>query len=363
MELRPSGAEVMLRIAAPLWLADKGFHAILATGAHEGSYANSLRNVGFQVFSIPFRKSFGYFSEVYSLIRRHRFTAVHIHTEQANVFYGLVARLAGVSRVVHTVHNVFPFTGTLRLVRIAMRKGLKLLGITAVSVGRSVSENEEFHLRNRTLTIPNWFDSSVFRLPSAEERAAARAAYGIDDRPVCLTLGNCNDWKNHSLLLRALQVLRETNDHWLYLHAGAEEEEKSERALAQQLGILSQCSFLGPVAEPQRLLWAADFFVMPSKREGFSIAAIEAAACGLPLILTDVPGLRDLKATMADALWAPLEPGALAQAIQLAFQRFSFRSESNAASAQEHFSVEVGASAYSKLYAGAQPLPLPTGAR
>ncbi len=190
MELRPSGAEVMLRIAAPFWFSHGKSHAILATGSSEGSYANSLRAAGFEVFHIPFHKRIKFFYQVYRLIRGCHFDAVHIHTEQANVFYGIAARIAGVHRIVHTIHNVFPFTGSLRLVRISMRRGLRMLGATPVAVGPSVAANEEQVLLNPTVVIPNWYDASVFRPPSREERAAARRSYGIQDgRPVVATLG------------------------------------------------------------------------------------------------------------------------------------------------------------------------------
>jgi glycosyltransferase involved in cell wall biosynthesis len=355
-ELRPSGAEVMLRIAAPIWFVGANSHVILATGAVEGSYAGSLRAAGFEIVHIPFRKRVRFFYKVFTLIRCGQFDAVHIHTEQANVFYGIVARLAGVDRIVHTIHNVFPFTGLLRLVRIAMRQGLRVLGATPVAVGPSVAANEEQHLWNRTVIIPNWYDASLFRPPSQEERAAARRSYGIQDsRPVIATVGNCNEWKNHPLLFKALKLLLKKRDDWLYLHAGAEDKCRSERLLAAELGVAERCSFLGLIDDPRSVLWAADIFVMPSLREGFSIAAIEAAACGLPLVLSAVPGLRDLKTRMSDGFWVQLEPEAVADGIERAYLRFPSGSAGNASSARTEFGVEIGATAYYDLYAGARP--------
>ena len=355
MELRPSGAEVMLRIAAPFWFAGDNSHAILATGSVEGPYAGPLRAAGFKVFHIPFRKRVKFFYEVCALIRRGGYDAVHIHTEQANVFYGVAARLAGVHRIVHTIHNVFPFTGLLRLVRIGMRQGLRWLGATPVAVGSSVADNEKQVLWNRTMVISNWYDAGVFRPPSQEERVAARQSYGIQDsRPVIATLGNCNEWKNHSLLFSALKLLLERRDDWFYLHAGGEDKRGSERLLAAELGVADRCLFLGMTDNARSVLWAADLFVMPSIREGLGNAAIEAAACGLPLVLSDVPGLRDLKAVMPDGLWVRLEPAALAYAIEAVHSRFPSGSAGNASSARAAFNVEVGANAYYDLYAGAR---------
>jgi glycosyltransferase involved in cell wall biosynthesis len=352
-ELRPSGAEVMLRIAAPLWFGAANPHAILATGRAEGPYAESLRAARFEVFHIPFRKKIGYFCAVYSLIRHGGFDVVHIHTEQANAYYGVVARLAGVHRIVHTIHSTFAFKGLLRVVRMAMRHGLRLLGATPVAVGLSVAENERRTFWNRPVVISNWYDGELFCQPRPADRVSAREKYRVgNNRPIIVTLGNCAKVKNHPLVFYALKELLRRRADWFYLHAGGEDTETSERLLASDLGVAQHCSFLGYTDDPRSVLWAADVFVMSSKLEGCGIAAIEAAACGLPLVLTDVPGLRDLKATVLDAYWVPPEPTALADAIEAAYLRFPSGSAGNASAVRAVFGVERGAKAYYDLYAG-----------
>jgi glycosyltransferase involved in cell wall biosynthesis len=352
-ELRPSGAEVMLRIAAPWWFAADRPHAILATAEEEGPFAGRLREAGYQVHHIRFSKTLRFFIEVYVLIRLGRYDAVHIHTERVNLVYAIVARLAGAGEVIHTIHSTFTFTGGLRLVRGFMRAGLRWLGVSEVSVGASVLENEIRRFFNPTIVISNWYDDKLFRQPTHEERLAARAAQGInDDRPVIVTLGNCEPVKNHGAVIRAQQILVRKRRDWFYLHAGGEDAERTERTLAADLGVARRCAFLGYARDPISVLWAADVFVMSSFREGFSIAAIEAAACGLPLVLTDVPGLRDLKATIPDGFWVQPEPAAIAGAIEAAYLRFPSGSAGNASSVRGAFGIETGAKAYYDLYAG-----------
>ena len=123
-ELRPSGAEVMLRIAAPSWFPVDRPHTILATAKEEGPFAGRLREAGYQVHHVRFSKTLRFFIRIYALIRRERYDAVHIHTERANLVYAIVARLAGVDQVIHTIHANFAFTGGLRVVRKFMRVGL-----------------------------------------------------------------------------------------------------------------------------------------------------------------------------------------------------------------------------------------------
>lgn len=351
-ELRPSGAEVMLQLAAPFWFSASGTQAILATGSCEGPYASRLRAVGFSVHHKTFAKKLSFFLAVFKLIRRGNYDVVHIHNEQANVFYGIAARLAGIKNIIYTIHNVYAFTGRVRFERIVMRRVLWLLRAIPVAPGASVAENEANRFFNRAVLVSNWCDTREFRPPSPEERKAAREKYGIsDNRTVVVTLGNCNEFKNHSLLLQALKLLLQRRGGWLYLHAGADEKYPGEQETAQRLGIADSCRFLGPVDDPRSVLWAADIFAMPSLREGFSIAALEAVACGLPLVFSDAPGLRDLKNLIPNGFWAPLDPEAFAKAVEAAGSQ-DWSGSGNVSAAQRLFSPETGAKAYMDLYRG-----------
>ncbi len=76
--------------------------------------------------------------------------------------------------------------------------------------------------------------------------------------------------------------------------------------------------WLGHVEDMPRLLSKVDIVVLPSYREGLPTTLIEAAACGLPIVTTDVPGCRDVVDDGVDGLLVPPKnSGALADAIQL----------------------------------------------
>jgi len=71
------------------------FH-ILSTGNQVSDYADVLRDAGYRIRQIPFRKSGRFFIDIRKLIRSERYMAVHIHTEWAFIWYVLTARLAGI---------------------------------------------------------------------------------------------------------------------------------------------------------------------------------------------------------------------------------------------------------------------------
>src|SRR5208283_5983960 len=85
------------------------------------------------------------------------------------------------------------------------------------------------------------------------------------------------------------------------LHIGKEQAGRPEKALAAELGVDQKVRFLGSQGDPRWFLWAADVFAMPSLREGLGISALEAIACGVPVVLTSRGGLRDIA---AETQWA-----------------------------------------------------------
>lgn len=352
-ELRWSGAEVMLCSAASLWLG-RGYELdILSTGETVGVYANSLAAAGYRVHHIPFRKNPEFAWALLRLLNTESYHAVHIHTERANFLYGVVARLVGTPVIVRTVHSVFAFSGWLRLERAIQRALLSQSGVIHVSVSNSVYANEMRRFRNSTMVVPNCYDANRIVPPTRKQRAEARARLGIKDHKfVICTVGNCSPVKNHEALLLALTDLRSELDV-LYLHVGQEDAETSERRLAHSLGLETSVRFLG-YQDPLPILWASDVFVMPSKYEGFGVAAIEALGAGVPAILAKVPGLEDLRLFETGIRWTEPEPNAIARElralgscpretrIQLGLQAHL--------TARKHFGIERGAAAYAALY-------------
>jgi len=305
-ELRASGAEVMLMSAVPL-MGEAGITTIvLSTGGLQGQYAQNYEHAGVKVLHLPFAKSPAFAMAYFRLLRRERPEVVHIHTERANAALAVLSCLAGVRRVVRTIHNVFTFRGRLRMIRIVERGLLRRLGVRHISIGPSVEQNELVELRNPTTRIDNWLGAK-FRPPSFEERQATRERLEFADDALAITsIGNCSRVKNHAAILSALPaVARATQRPTVYLHVGSGDEEVSERELARELPSSVEVRFLGTITDVRPLLWASDIFCMPSQYEGLSVAALEALACGVPAVLSDVPGLKDTYAASPSVLFVP----------------------------------------------------------
>jgi len=146
------------------------------------------------------------------------------------------------------------------------------------------------------------------------DRAAARAALGMDASPAILTVGALIERKGQALVIEALPALPDIQ-YWL---AGAGDEEGRYRALAQKLGVATRVHFMGPVANADlpQLYRAADLVVMPSVSEGLANAWVEALACGTPIVISDAGGAAELVTSPVAGRIAERTPGAIAAAVR-----------------------------------------------
>jgi glycosyltransferase involved in cell wall biosynthesis len=354
-DLNPSGAEVMLRVAAPFWKSHGLDLHVLSTGNSIGPYSGNLADAGYKLHHIRFSKSLSFLLALSRLMKTENFDVVHIHTERANLAYGLTSRIMGVPKIVRTIHSVFRFHGLLRFERSLQRRLLTAIGVTHLSVSRAVLECEQKLYRNPTTLIDNWYDSDRFRPPTSDEKMEARKSLGVSQScKIIVSVGNCSVVKNHSALIESLALLEDRDI--LYLHVGREDDRTSERLLSEKLGLADRIRFLGHLADPRVALWAADVFVMPSLYEGAGIAAIEALATGLPCVLSTADGLKSILGDDGSIIYSQPDCGAVSRAIaqSLSLHR-SIGAAARARTAERikgRYSKERGAAAYLATYYG-----------
>ena len=125
-----------------------------------------------------------------------------------------------------------------------------------------------------------------------------RAEWGLQGKRVLLTVGRMDvreRYKGHDLVINAIPQLVAAGHDVGYLIVGDGDDQNRLKTLVQQTGIADRVRFLGAVqlSELIEIYRAADLFVMPSTREGFGIAFLEAMASGTPAIGLGVAGTRD----------------------------------------------------------------------
>lgn len=353
-ELKPSGAEMMLFTATSEFTNHGVKGEILSTGKEVGLFALRLQESGYIIHHIPFAKSPAFFLSVFRLMRSG-YDVIHLHTERANFWFGLVALFTRV-RVIRTVHNSFTFSGFLRWRRMVQRRILQWLGVCHVTIGESVRQVESEYFGIKSVVVSNWYNNSYFIPPSIEARESARRAMGIaKDMPVIISVGNCSQVKNHTSLIEGMALLPQEKRP-LYLHVGLEEVGEPERCLARHLGIADNVRFIGALMDVRPALYAADAFVIPSLYEGFGIAAVEALACGLPAIFTDVYGLKDFRQIYPGLIYCDTTAEQIAHCILGLFEMSKSSrnklSEKYAELSNMHFGMKRGVVGYLRLYHG-----------
>jgi glycosyltransferase involved in cell wall biosynthesis len=354
-ELKPSGAEVMLQVAAPYW-REQGFESeILSVGTVLGAYTPVLERAGYRIHHIQFSSSYAFLRAVYRFFRQQSYDAVHIHLERANLWYALLAYISGTRKLAYTSHGMFLFKGALRIERSIQRWIMRtFLKVQMVSISPSGRRSELERFGNETTVISNWFDSTKYKLPSMEQRHASRRDLGTPaDVMIITSVGGCWSYKNHESIIEAIARLP-INSPVVYLHVGQEGAGCPERKLAGTMGVSNRVRFLGIVPDILPILHASDVYIMPSVCEGFGIAAVEAMGAGLPTILSDVPGLCDFRGAGEGIYWVKPTPESVKKAI-LHFLDVpaADRREMGAklsSYAHTHFGVERGAAAYAALY-------------
>lgn len=345
-ELRPSGAEVMLKLAAPFWIGEGTSHHIVASGDQLGEYATALASAGYKIEHLPLGGNpLVWMKKWREHLERLEATIAHIHVERWRPVTVTGARLAG-CRVYSTIHNAFPYSGMLRGQKILERLYCGAIGCESLAISASVERNEQERLFHPTTLCWNWFDSDYFRPPDWEERRYAREQLQLPpDTYVVVSVGNGNDIKNYDVIIEALARV-EAEREVLYLQVGNEHPEKLERRVAGELGVMRHVRFCGPQSDVRPFLWAADMFLMPSKYEGFGLAAVEALACGLPCVFSDRPGLIDFRQLGVESAWLPPNAEALATEIKSRLRSGYRMITKNSRLVRGVFSTEQGAARY-----------------
>lgn len=151
-------------------------------------------------------------------------------------------------------------------------------------------------LRHRSVVIANGIDTSRFRPPSTEERLRVREFLGLGTAFTVVTVARLEPLKGIDVLLKAAArsrirpVVLVVGDSTGF--AGGASYERSLRSLAAELGV--DARFLGNRADVGELLWGADVFGLASRWDAAPLALLEASACGLPVVSSDVGGCPEM---------------------------------------------------------------------
>jgi len=203
----------------------------------------------------------------------------------------------------------------------------------------------------KVTVVSNPIDVSRYERPKGYVPQMRKSKGIPQDMPVILAAGRFVDWKGFDVLIKACAKLAGV-DFRLWL-AGDGPQRKSLENLVAGLGMTSHITFWGFLDDIRPLMWEADLFVLPSKTpEPFGIVALEAMACGLPIVATNAGGVLDFVNESCGWLVRPNDPDDLAAVIKEALSCDRIR-RTKAIAAKEkalNFDVSEIAEQYAALY-------------
>lgn len=290
--------------------------SVVALSGTGGSEVAELIDCGIEFLSLGMRKGLADprgWIRFHRWLRRQRPDVVHAHLPHA-AWLARWSRLGAPMRVlVDTLHS--SSTGTVGR-RIGYRwSDWSPSKVTAVSLAVA-----EAHLlagmtsADKLVVVANGVDAGCWR-PDEASRANVRRELGFEEAFVWLAAGRLDPVKDYPTLLRAMVNVPEPAR---LLIAGGGPLEGELRRLSEELGLEKRVRFLGFTSDVCGLMQAADAFVLCSHWEGLPMALLEAAACGLPAVVTDVPGTRE---AVVDGETAFLAVAGSVEALQSAMSR------------------------------------------
>ncbi len=286
----------------------------LAARGHEVhflSYARPARLAGFhanvtfhsvEVSQYPLFRYPPYDLALASVMRdvaaHHDLDVLHVHYAIPHAVSAILARemLGGGRRprIVTTLHGTdITIVGAESTYVHPTRFGIdRSDAVTAVSGWLRKETDRIFAPKNDVQVVPNFVDVERFKPMRCE---ATRTGLGLCDELCLAHVSNFRPVKRVEDVVRIFARVARELPARLVLAGDGPERTRAE-AIAREEGVFDLCRFLGEQEEIERVLACADLFVLPSESESFGLAALEAMACGVPVLGTRAGGLPEVVA-------------------------------------------------------------------
>ncbi|MHA1546823.1 MAG: glycosyltransferase family 4 protein [Alphaproteobacteria bacterium] len=262
--------------------------------------------------------------QITRLYWREKPDIVHHVALKPTLYGSIAARLAGIGSVVNATAGLgFVFVSPRKAARIARplilslfrtllgRKGSVILlqnsDDVALFVANRIARREEIELiRGSGVDVDSF--AKVGAPPDAEPVIAAYVGRMIEDKGV-------------AVLVEAQQILAARGTQLSLRLCGAPDPENPtsiDREILEKWAQAPGVEWLGEVGDIAEMWKTAHIAVLASRREGLPLSLMEAAACGRPIIATDVPGCREIAIEGKNAILVPVDDAAkLADALEV----------------------------------------------
>lgn len=285
-------------------------HHLEAVCQPHAELAQRLRDTGFKVHTVNMEGPVNFMRSVAfvrRVVARGRFDVVNTHSRSDTVRAAMGARLARAPLIVRTRHLAKPINSLYAYTWLAHR----IIAVSQYVRGQLLDGGVR---PEAVVTI-----HSPIVLPECDEQRSVRQELGLpDDALVVGCVAVMRAEKGHADLIDAFHriLAKFPQAHLLLVGEGMPVFGRLKAQVAT-LGLESRVHFLGRRHDIGNVLQALDVFALPTHREAFGTAFVEAAAMGVPVIGTDVGGVPEtMQAGVTGLLVPPRDPAALAAALE-----------------------------------------------
>ena len=290
-------------------IQDDGYE-VFAISA-DGPDVAAVEAAGIRHFAVPMTRRITPIADLRCLwtlvqiMRREHFDVVHTHTPKAGLLGQLAARIAGVPIVANTLHGFYfhdDMKPWLRRFYIWMERVAAKCSDTILSQNRedmATAVAERIAKPEQLKWLGNGIDVARFdrRRLADSTLEALRLEIDIDAQaPIIGFVGRLVEEKGILDLLEAAKSVVRAVPNAQFLIVGPYDDDKPDALrpdVAERYGVAGHCRFVGMRHDMPELYALMDVLVLPSYREGFPRAPMEASAMGVPTVVTDIRGCRE----------------------------------------------------------------------
>jgi sugar transferase (PEP-CTERM/EpsH1 system associated) len=335
------------------------FHHVILCLTQAGSFASQLTSPVCEVIELHKREGndLRLPGRIAAAARRHQVDILHARGWPTLVETALAARLAGVRATIYGFHGkTMEDLQGIGLLRRWVQKSMIRSYQQVVTLNHGMQSDLAADCgfsEDRIQIIANGVDVDIFH--PREDRCALRAAFGLPaDRFIIGNVARLDPVKNHEVILRALRRLQEHQSKPIFLLIGEGPYRATLEREIEGLGVGADVRLFGYSERIPELLNCLDLYVQSSFYEGFSNTVIEAMACGIPVLATDVGGTTDLFAAGQQGFFFHPDDDKTLAALIIRMQQDSLLRRAMAQQARrhviEHFTVRAMVRSYEAMY-------------
>lgn len=293
--LASGGAEKLVFDLSQRMNSDSNVVEVLLLSSRNDVYASRLQEIGVKVHILSNRSVYNIFL-IIPLIKffyKKSFDIVHVHLFPSFYFISLIKKIHVIKcPIIFHEHN----TKNRRLESVFFRKIDKLIYsqyayVICISDAVRTVLMKAYNLpKDKLVVVYNGIDINECKMAQPINRKDIDASI-LENDILLIMVARFNPQKDHVTLLKALKKLPE---NFKLILIGEGDMLNDIKTFVLNLNLSDRVFFLGYKSNPYPYIKSSDIFILSSRFEGFGLSCVEAMACGIPVIASNVPGLAQV---------------------------------------------------------------------